>query len=197
MTTWITVTPRLEQGLKIANQIDSSKFRLLINRICQTLQSDVNSKIFSEEEEEKLLVSLDLNKDDLVCLLDALILFYKQAACNIIKVQSLENTLKDTFKIDDDKIQIFLNAWVTYGKRIIDNFRQISIFPTQVKDIDWCLNIQAASSTIKKDVRPMALMQLNLTGEDQSKLTVEFDKKQLINLYENLEKIQSQLDALK
>ncbi|XP_076177477.1 COMM domain containing 10 protein valette [Ptiloglossa arizonensis] len=197
MATWIAVTPRLERGLKIANQIDNSKFRLLINRICQTLQSNVNSKIFSEEEEEKLLVSLDLNKDDLVFLLDAIISIYKQAACNIIKSQSLENTLKDTFKTNDDKVQIFLNAWVTYGKCIIDNFKQKSIFPIQVKDIDWCLNIQAASSTIKKDVRPMALLQLNLTGEQESKLTVEFDKKELTELYQNLEKIQSQLDALK
>ena len=197
MATWITLTPRLEQGLRIANQIDSSKFRLLINRICQTLQSDAKARTFSEEEEEKLLVSLVLNKDELACLLDALILFYKQAACNIIKVQSMESTLKDTFKTDDDKVQIYLNAWVAYGKGIIDNFRQISIFPVQVKDIDWCLNIQAASSTIKKDVRPTALMQLNLTREEQSKLTVEFDKQKLIDLYQNLEKIQSQLDALK
>ncbi|XP_076244812.1 COMM domain containing 10 protein valette [Calliopsis andreniformis] len=197
MATWITVTPRLERGLKIANQIDNSKFRLLINRICQTLQSTIDTKIFSEEEEEKLLMSLDLNKDDLGFLLDAIVQFYKQAACNIIKPQSMENTLKDTFKIDDEKVQIFLNAWVTYGKAIIDNFRQKSVFPIQVKDIDWCLNVQASSSTIKKDVRPIALLQLNLTGEQQSKLTVEFNKKELIDLYQNLEKIQSQLDALK
>ncbi|XP_017890739.1 COMM domain-containing protein 10 [Ceratina calcarata] len=197
MASWITITPRIQLGLKIANQVDNSKFRLLINRICQTLQSTVNTRIFSEEEEEKLLVSLDLNKDDLICLLDAVTSIYKQAACNIIKPQLMESTLKDTFKVNDDKVQTFLNAWITYGKGIIDNFRQMSIFPIQVKDIDWCLNIQAASSTVKKDVRPMALLQLNLTGEEESKLTVEFDKKELIDLYQNLEKMQSQLDSLK
>ncbi|XP_076297872.1 COMM domain containing 10 protein valette [Lasioglossum baleicum] len=197
MATWITMTPRLEQGLNIVNQIDNSKLRLLINRICQTLQSGIAAKIFSDEEEEKLLVSLDLNKDDLVILLEAITTLYKQAACNIIKAQSMEIVLKGIFKTDDKKIQIFLNAWIAYGKGIIDNFRQQSIFPVQVKDIDWSLNIQAASSAIKKDVRPMALLQLNLTGEQQSKLTVEFDKKELIDLYQNLEKIQSQLDVLK
>nr|XP_033340037.1 COMM domain-containing protein 10 [Megalopta genalis] len=197
MATWITVTPRLEQGLDIVNGIDNSKFRLLINRICQTLQSGAAAKVFSVEEEEKLLVSLNLNKDDLAILLEAITTIYKQAACNIIKPQSMEITLKDTFQADNEKIQIFLNAWIAYGKGIIDNFRQESIFPIQVKDIDWCLNIQAASSAIKKDVRPMALLQLNLVGEQQSQLTVEFDKKGLTDLYQNLEKIQSQLDALK
>ena len=46
-------------------------------------------------------------------------------------------------------------------------------------------------------MRPISLLQLNLTGEEESKLTVEFDKKELIDLYHNLEKIQSQLDAFK
>lgn len=75
---------------------------------------------------------MDLNKDDLTCLLDAIILIYKQATCNIVKPQLMENTLKDTFKTDDEKIQIFLNAWITYSKGIIDHFRQMSIFPVQV-----------------------------------------------------------------
>ncbi|KZC04166.1 COMM domain-containing protein 10 [Dufourea novaeangliae] len=109
----------------------------------------------------------------------------------------MDSTLNSIYKTDDEKIQIFLNAWVTYGKGIIDNFRQQSMFPVQVKDIDWCLSIQASSSAIKKDVRPVALLQLNLTGEKDSKLTVEFDKKELTDLYQNLEKIQAQLDALK
>lgn len=41
------------------------------------------------------------------------------------------------------------------------------------------------------------MLQLNLTGDKSSKLTVELDKKELTDLYNNLERIQSQLDALK
>lgn len=67
----------------------------------------------------------------------------------------------------------------------------------KVKDINWCLNVQSSSSTISKDARPVALLQLGLTGDKTSMLTVEFDKKQLTSLYYNLEKIQAQLDALK
>lgn len=43
----------------------------------------------------------------------------------------------------------------------------------------------------------MTLFQLDFTGEKDSKLTIEFDKKSLTDLYMNLEKIQNQLDALK
>ncbi|XP_011262859.1 COMM domain-containing protein 10 [Camponotus floridanus] len=196
MAAWINVTSKLEQGLIIVARLDNSKFRLLVNRICQSLQSSINTKVFNEEEEEKLLVSLDLMKDELILLLDTITSIYMQAACNVVKPSLMETVMKDNFKIDEEKISIFINAWITYGKGIVENFRQKSMFPIQVKDINWCLNVQSSSSAISKDARPIALLQLGLTGDETSTLTVEFDKKQLTDLYYNLEKIQTQLDAL-
>ncbi|XP_020283768.1 COMM domain-containing protein 10 [Pseudomyrmex gracilis] len=197
MTSWISITSKLEQGLKIVTRVDNSKFRLLVNRICQSLQSSNDTKIFNEEEEEKLLVSLDLTKNELTLLLDTVTSIYTQAACNFAKPSVMESVMKDSFKIDEEKISIFINTWMTYGKGIVENFRQKSSFPTQVKDINWCLNVQSSSSAIHKEARPVALLQLDLTGDKTSTLTVEFDKKQLTDIYYNLEKIQSQLDALK
>lgn len=197
MSSWITVTPCLQQGLKIASRIDCGKFRLLVNRICQNLQSLSNTKAFSEEEEEKLLISLELNKEELTFLLDAVTLIYKQAVFHIIKPTALESVLRDTFNLDNDRTFIFVNSWINYGKGIVESFRKRSIFPTQIKDINWCLNIQSSSSTISNDASPMALFQLDFMGDRDSKLTIEFDKKSLTDLYANLEKIQSQLDALK
>ncbi|XP_012217321.1 COMM domain-containing protein 10 [Linepithema humile] len=197
MATWISISSKLEQGLKIVSCLDNSKFRLLVNRICHSLQSNIDTKVFNEEEEEKLLVSLDLTKDELILLLDTITSIYTQAACNIIKPSVMEAVMKDNFKIDEEKISIFTSAWVTYRKDIIENLRQKSIFPIQLKDINWHLNVQSSSSTISKDARPTALLQLSLTGDQTSTLTMEFDKKQLTDLYCNLEKIQTQLDALK
>ncbi|XP_050460683.1 COMM domain-containing protein 10 [Cataglyphis hispanica] len=197
MAAWINITSKLEQGLTIVARLDNnSKFRLLVNRICQSLQSSIDTKIFNEEEKEKLLVSLDLTKDELILLLDTITSIYMQAACNVVKPSLMETVMKDNFKIDEEKILIFTNAWMTYGKGIVENLRQKSMFPIQVKDINWCLNVQSSSSAISKDARPVALLQLGLTGDKTSTLTVEFDKKQLTDLYYNLEKIQTQLDAL-
>lgn len=123
---------RLEQGLKIVSRVDNSKFRLLVNRICQSLQSSIDTRVFNEEEKEKLLVSLDLTKDELSLLLDTVTSVYTQAACNIVKPSMMEAVMKDNLKIDDEKISIFTNAWMTYGKGIVENLRQKSIFPTQV-----------------------------------------------------------------
>lgn len=114
------------------NRVDNSKFRLFVNRICQSLQSSIDTKVFNEEEEEKLLVSLDLTKDELSLLLDTVTSIYTQAACNIVKPAMMETVMRDNLKIDDEKISIFANAWMTYGKGIVENLRQTSIFPTQV-----------------------------------------------------------------
>lgn len=123
----------MEQGLTIVARLDNnSKFRLLVNRICQSLQSSIDTKIFNEEEEEKLLVSLDLTKDELILLLDTITSIYTQAACNVVKPSLMETVMKDNFKIDEEKILIFTNAWMTYGKGIVENLRQKSIFPIQV-----------------------------------------------------------------
>lgn len=125
---------RLEQGSNIVTRVDSSKFRLLVNRICQNLQSSVDTKVFSEEEEEKLLISLDLTKDELSLLLDTVTSIYTQAACNVVKPSVMEAVMKDNFKADGEKVSIFTNAWITYGKGIVENLRQKSIFPTQVSE---------------------------------------------------------------
>ncbi|XP_015596638.1 COMM domain-containing protein 10 isoform X2 [Cephus cinctus] len=197
MAAWIVVTTRLKKGLKIIDRVDSGKFRLLVNRICQSLQSGSNTKVFSAEEEEKLSISLDLNKDDLSLLLDTVTLIYTQAAYSIVKPAVMEAYMKDPLNIEDDKVVILLNAWVMYAKGIIDVLRQKSIFHTQVNDINWSLNMQSSSSGISKEARPLVLLQLGLTGTPATNLTVEMNKQDLSTLYQNLEKIQAQLDALK
>lgn len=43
----------------------------------------------------------------------------------------------------------------------------------------------------------MVLLQLGLAGAENKQLTIEMDKSNIADLYNKLEKIQSQLDALK
>lgn len=50
--------------------MDPSKFPLLLNRIAQSMQSDIEkNKPFTDDEEEKLQTSLELEKDDLKILI--------------------------------------------------------------------------------------------------------------------------------
>lgn len=123
---------RLQQGMKIVSQIDNAKFRPLVNRICQNLHLSTAEKAFSSEEVEKLLVSLNLKRDELDLLHDSITLIYSQAAFSVVKPAIMESIMKETFQVSEDKISIFVNAWITYAKGIIDALRNKSIFPRQV-----------------------------------------------------------------
>jgi hypothetical protein len=62
----------LKRAVDLINNLDASKFPLLLNRITQAMQnSATNEKAFSTEEEEKLQVSLGLQKSDLKLLLES------------------------------------------------------------------------------------------------------------------------------
>lgn len=72
-----------------------------------------------------------------------------------------------------------------------------SLFSGQVTGISWSVDVKAASTAAAKQAKPVAKLQLNLEGSENSKLTVEMNKSQLWDLYYKLDDIQSQLDSLK
>lgn len=78
------------------------------------------------------MISLDLEKDKLSLLLDTITLIYSQAAFSVVKPAIMESIMKESFSITDEKISIFVNAWISHAKKIIDVLRQRSIFPHQV-----------------------------------------------------------------
>ncbi|XP_043281219.1 COMM domain-containing protein 10 isoform X2 [Venturia canescens] len=186
-----------ETGLKIIDRLDNGKFRALVNHICITMQLNTNSKIFSDEEEQKLLATLEIEKETLTILLDTIKLIYLEAAYGIIKPSAMEALMKNSFNISEEKVSIFTNAWITHGKSFIECLQQKSIFPLQVENINWEFNIRSSSSALSHDVNPVVWLQLGLSGhEANSKLTIEMEKNDLTNLYNRCEDIQRQLDLL-
>ncbi|OXU24964.1 hypothetical protein TSAR_000923 [Trichomalopsis sarcophagae] len=197
MTAWISVDDRIKRGLKIIDQVENSKLRLLVNRICQSLQSGVSENIFNAEEEEKLLVSLSLEKTDLTILLQTITSIYTQAAFHLVKPNVVETSMKELFSIGDNKVAILSHAWITHAEGIVNALKHKSIFPRQVTDVSWSVDVKAASTAAAKEAKPLAKLQLSFGGSENSKLTVEMNKTQLWDLYHKLDDIQSQLDSLK
>ena len=72
---------RLQRAINIVNSLDESKFPLLLSRITQAMQvGATNEKAFSNEEEEKLQVSLGLEKEDLKLLLESTTFIIEQVS---------------------------------------------------------------------------------------------------------------------
>ncbi|XP_058806352.1 COMM domain-containing protein 10-like [Phymastichus coffea] len=197
MSSWISIDDRMRHGLKTLDQIENSKLRLLINRICQSMQAGISDDIFSAEEEEKLMSSLGLEKTDLTVLLQTITFIYSKAAFHIVKPVIVESTMKESFSIGDDKVAILSHAWITHAQGIVDAFKHKSIFPSQVSDVNWTVDVKAASSINAKTAKPVAKLQLSLSGSGENdRVTVEMDKNQLWDLYNQLDDIQSQLEFI-
>ncbi|GFG31055.1 hypothetical protein Cfor_11439 [Coptotermes formosanus] len=189
----------LKRAVDIINNLDASKFPLLLSRITQAMQTAVpNEKAFSSEEEEKLQVSLGLEKSDVNLLLESTTFIIEQAAYYMTKPSVLQRHLSDTLKLNEDKCDAFVNVWISSAKGIVEHLRKRSLFPAQLEDVRWSLNLQTASDAQTKQVIPKAVFQFGLKTDENicDNVTIGFTHKELYEFYKHLETIQSQLDEL-
>lgn len=75
----------LKRAVDIINNLEASKFPLLLSRIAQAMQTAVpNEKAFSSEEEEKLQVSLGLEQSDVKLLLESTTFIIEQVQSSVL-----------------------------------------------------------------------------------------------------------------
>ncbi|KAJ9578575.1 hypothetical protein L9F63_005203 [Diploptera punctata] len=202
MANWIHVTPRLQKAVKIMNDLDTSKFPLLLSRITQAMQvGKTSEKAFTNEEEEKLQVSLGLEKQDLKLLMESATFIIEQAAYYLTKPAVLKHHLLDLLKLHEDKADAFTNIWTSSAKGIIEHLRQKSLFPKQLEDVSWSLNLHTATEAQTKRVIPKAVFQFGVKSDEcmqdkSENVTIEFNHEELYEFYKCFEKIQCQLDEL-
>ncbi|XP_071518052.1 COMM domain-containing protein 10 isoform X2 [Panulirus ornatus] len=162
------LTKRLQEGIALVNAIDVNKIDGLISRICAALSSGRS-----------------------------------QAAHGMVRPALLEEHLSAA-GISEDRVKIFTEHWAVNAKPIVDKLRQHSLSEKQLEDVAWELHLETASSCYAGESRPIAHLQLSLssvtdTGNQTAtdKVIMQFDEDQLYHMYDQLEQIQLQLDALR
>lgn len=58
-----------------------------------------------------------------------------KAAYYMTKPSVLQRHLSDTLKLNDDKSEAFVKAWISSAKGIVEHLRQRSLFPAQVGEL--------------------------------------------------------------
>ncbi|EDO32681.1 predicted protein [Nematostella vectensis] len=190
-------TAKLRTAVQLINNIDTSRFPLLLTRIVQKLHlRDENA--FTAEEEEKLQVAFALDKDDLHIVLETCAFVFEQAAYHNAKPQGLQQQLQN-LNLEDDKVNSIVEVWVASGKSLIDKLRKRSLAPVQLDCVNWRLNLQMAQANMSKMKLPNAVFELGIStsGKEQENIHIEFTHDELFAFYNQLESIQSQLDSLR
>ncbi|KAI6660890.1 hypothetical protein LOD99_13614 [Oopsacas minuta] len=193
-------TEILMSAVSTFNKVDPSKFPLLLSRVLQRYHVDEYKNIFSTEEMVKLEASLSLEKMELELLLDGIKFVVDKAAYFVLKPASLSKELMD-IGLEEERATAFSQGWGNLGKALIERLKKRAFFPIQLEDINWRLNLQLGQSFQSRQKIPKAIFQLELSDEskpveEREQVTVEFSREELYRLYDELEKIQDQLDSL-
>lgn len=197
MTAIFTNSPKLSTAVEIINNLEQDKFPKITSRIAESLH-DRTKTAFSSEEKHKLTSVLKLDESNLQLVLNTIEFVLQQAAYHALKPVVLKAHLTQ-LKISDEKSDVLCLAWQSFGKEIDNGFRNQSIAPKQLEDISWDLNLKLSQTSKSKLKEPNAVFQLGIKDQDCNKkenLLVEFNHEQLLNLYNKLEMIQSQMDSL-
>ncbi|XP_057658875.1 COMM domain-containing protein 10-like [Diorhabda carinulata] len=188
---WIHVNERLIKGIELINSVSTKKFKLLLIHIV----SAKSEAIFTEDELKKLKESLKLDDDSLQLLIQCISHIFRQSTKVILKPTSLYKQLTEQLNITEEKSEEFVRIWCKQTNEDFDNFNN----KMKLENLSWEINIQGADQINNKQSVPIARVQLQLTKSDNEKkerIVMEFDRTELLQLYNNLEKIQVKLDQI-
>ncbi|XP_033107501.1 COMM domain-containing protein 10-like [Anneissia japonica] len=196
MALMFTETQSIKRAVALINDIDASKFPRLLSRILQKLHLK-DEKPFTEEEEEMLEGALDLQPANLQLVLQTTAFILQQAAYHLAKPAVLSQQLRN-IGLEDDKISVFVKAWTSGGKNVVDKLRQRTLPPNQLSEVKWRLNLEMSEARQAKMKLPNAIFELGISKDNgaNDRVRIEFNHQQLYEFYNQLEMIQGQLDSL-
>ncbi|XP_042617418.1 COMM domain-containing protein 10 isoform X1 [Cyprinus carpio] len=202
MSSVIPETQSIKEAVIHINSIDSSKFSRLLSRILQKLHLK-EERSFSEEEEEKLQSALSLEKHTLHLLVETLSFILEQAVYHNLKPASLRQQLEN-ISVEPERAEVFAQVWASAAPDVLEKIRLGIFAPKKLDHVGWQLNLQMASSSRSRLKEPHAVLNLGLRTEDDAEVNaerlqdvfVEFSHQDLLDLYNQMEMIQTQLDSL-
>jgi hypothetical protein len=90
--------------------------------------------------------------------------------------------------------ECFGAVWDAEGGDLIEALKQRTIADKTLVDTSWRLNLKAADHKTGAVRNPVLLLDLHVSGEKP--VTIEFDHSGLSKFYDEIEKIQQEVDRL-
>ena len=185
-----------------ANQIPLEKFPQLLTRVTKKLHLK-NETLFSKEEEEQLCSLFDLNQEALDLVLSASCYIFEQAAFTGSGPEALYTILLDA-GFDDSHAKVICRIWATAGSDYVAKLKTRPLGTAALVDTDYHLNVNMSSNSLQRLQEPTALFELSISDPKASsdtsgmtnKLGLEFCREQLYDFFNDLERVQAQLDKL-
>uniref|UniRef100_A0A673HSS0 COMM domain-containing protein n=1 Tax=Sinocyclocheilus rhinocerous TaxID=307959 RepID=A0A673HSS0_9TELE len=180
----------IKEAVTHINSIDSSKFSRLLSRILQKLHLKVSVC------ENDLVLILSLYECVIRCKAED---FSLQAVYHNLKPASLRQQLEN-ISVQPEKAEVFAQVWASAAPDVLQKIRLGIFAPNKLDLVGWQLNLQMATSARSRLKAPHAVLNLGLRTEDDTErlqdVFVEFNHQDLLDFYNQMEMIQTQLDSL-
>mmetsp|Transcript_17604 Transcript_17604/g.42968 ORF Transcript_17604/g.42968 Transcript_17604/m.42968 type:complete len:211 (-) Transcript_17604:161-793(-) len=205
-----SLTKRLKEAVALTNKLDQKRFPKVLGRVIQK-QGDQSGKIFTEEEEEQLSSILGLEKSELDKVLSLSKYVFEQAAYNNASGSNLLENLQKA-GMSQEPAEAYSRVWHEQRRVLVKKLQQFTLgAPKVLVDTDWRFNLKMSSQAFEKEKELKSVVRFSLgdatlltpgSEDEESKkngvedICLELGKDGLVDLYNKLETIQTQIDAL-
>lgn len=193
-------------------------FTTVVQYVRKNMVPDENDDQDQGLEELEKLVRVE--RQEFLLLIKTLSYILKRTSTFIMKPTKLQQELRDKLKLNDNKVDAIMKMWIKNMKPIFDNMHvPASAAAAATADVDdsginisgssnsaagetnellnvsWKLKVQLSSEAQQKEKTPIAHLQLQSRHAGPTNL--EVNHTELLGLYNQLEAIQAELDALR
>ncbi|XP_062562249.1 COMM domain-containing protein 10 [Armigeres subalbatus] len=149
-----------------------------------------------EIEIEKLCTEANqLSEQEFRLVLQSLAYLVKRSLKFMLKPSNLQADLRNHLQLTESKSNCFVKHWIQATKIILDALTTEEIGKSnQLEDVSWKVRAQLSSEPRQKD--KLALGQLELKTAERN-VNLELNSSELVEFYNQLERIQIELDSLK
>jgi len=210
------VSSRYKLAAAMVNNLPIDKFPLLITSLLQKLHIK-NSRLFTEDEENKLLNLFNLTTNQLNDVLDCLSYTFEQSAFTSTGPEELyEILLSGDF--DEPHAKVVGRSWAAEAAGYVAKLKDQRLGYRSLNSVDYRLNMVMHESDLLRQQEPVAIFELkikdqvstvesltnNNKDDDENKkknakeetLQLEFNHSELYAFFSQLERLQQQVDAL-
>lgn len=200
MASLFNLTERLKAAISLLNTIDARKLAHILQRVIKVLHSPTHESPFNTEEQEKLPRALNLNATEVQSVLDSCSLLFEQAAYFSLSGERLQMEL-EAAGVGEQQIAAFCQVWAIERDALLEKLSNSSVVPKVLDSVNWRLHVAVARNNDPSPpvAEPRAIFELKVKDNDHhttENLHLEFTQEELFSLFNKLEAIQEQLDAL-
>ncbi|XP_055610222.1 COMM domain-containing protein 10-like [Uranotaenia lowii] len=199
---WFTSTDGLTNGINLCNQSLSDEcFVSIIEYLFTTIDSPkdiTNNDCIADVQQLQLASGFDEPQFQVV--LKTLGYLVKRSLKFMLKPSTLQTDLRQRLQLNEAKANAFVKCWIQATKIILDSLesdQQSAENPggtsNQLEDVSWKVRAQLSSEPRQKDKLALGQLELRTT---KNVINLELNCDEIVELYNQLERIQVELDAV-